>query len=159
MLDLAPEVPDRALPFHDDEFDHGVLTGLTGFSIKLAWLRGHEFLRRGFGDPEITPHRFSMLEVISRNPGLRQARLATALALSHPATSLAINFWEERGCVERRRIPNDRRSYGIYTTTHGEETLATLRRVVLEADAALTARLSPSDTAELKRLLGKLHHR
>lgn len=159
MRDLPAQAPDRALPLHDDGFDHGILTELTGYSIKLAWLRGREFLKRGFDDPEITPHRFSMLEVISRNPGLRQARLATALALSHPATSLAINFWEERGCVERRRIPNDRRSYGIFTSARGEATLATLRGVVLEADAALTAGLSPSEAAELQRLLEKLHRR
>ncbi|MBU0557292.1 MAG: MarR family winged helix-turn-helix transcriptional regulator [Alphaproteobacteria bacterium] len=141
------------------DFDHGLLNELTGFSIKLTWLHGRELLRQGFGDTDITPHRFSMLEVISRNPGLRQARLAAALALSHPATSLAINFWEERDCVERRTISGDRRSFGIFTTRRGEETLQRLRGIVRNADSALTTELTGPEITELRRLLKKIHSR
>ena len=61
-----------------------------------------------------------MLEVIGRNPGLPQTQLAAALALTRPATSLAVDFWEDRGCVERRKIRGDRRSVGVYLTAHGD---------------------------------------
>lgn len=147
----------RAVSSDEPDFDHGLLTELTGFSIKLTWLHGRELLRQGFEDTDITPHRFSMLEVISQNPGLKQARLAAALALSHPATSLAINFWEERDAVERLTIPGDRRSFGIFTTRDGEKRLKRLRSIVREADIALTAELTGPELAELRRLLKKIH--
>ena len=154
---LSP-VRRRGLTFADSAVDLGLLTELTGFSIKLVWLLGHGLLAREFGDTGITPHRYSMLEVIGRNPGLQQTQLAAALALSRPATTLVIDFWEQRGCVERRKIPGDRRSFGICPTPHGERELARLRELVREADAALTSGLTQAEILALKRLLKKIHH-
>jgi len=139
------------------EIDHGILTDLTGFSVKLVWILGHGLLAREFGDSGITPHRYSILEVIGRNPGLQQTQLATALALTRPATTLAVDFWEERGCVERRKIRGDRRYSGVYPTQHGEEELHRLRALVRQADAALTSDLTDAEAKELRRLLKKIH--
>lgn len=150
-------VRHRAPALADSEVDLGLLTDLTGFSVKLVWILGHGLLAREFGDGGITPHRFSMLEVIGRNPGLQQTQLAAALALSRPATTLAVDFWEERDCVERRKIDGDRRSVGVCLTPHGEEELERLRGLVRKADAALTAGLNDAETQELRRLLRKIH--
>jgi len=139
------------------EIDHGILTDLTGFSVKLVWILGHGLLAREFGDSGITPHRYSILEVIGRNPGLQQTQLAAALALTRPATTLAVDFWEERGCVERRKIRGDRRYSGVYPTQHGEEELHRLRALVRQADAALTSDLTDAEAKELRRLMKKIH--
>ena len=155
--DLLAEVRYRVPSLGAANVDYGLLTGLTGFSVKLVWVLGYEVLMREFGETGITPHRFSMLEVIGRNPGLQQTQLASALALSRPATTLAIDFWEERGCVARRRAAGDRRSFGIFATPRGEQELERLRRIVREADVALTASLSDAEARELRRLLGKIH--
>ena len=87
---------------------------------------------------------------------LRSA-LAAALALTRPATTLAVDFWEDRGCVERRKIVGDRRSFGVYLTAVGEEELRRLRGLVRKADAALTASLTEAENKELRRLLTKIH--
>jgi DNA-binding MarR family transcriptional regulator len=145
----APDLADAAI-------DYGLLPELVGFSVKLVWLLGHGVLSRELGEP-VTPHRFSVLEVVGRNPGLQQTQLADALALSRPATTLAINFWEERGCVERRDVPDDRRSFGIHATDHGEQELARLRVAVQQADQALTSGLTAKERQELHRLLYKIH--
>jgi DNA-binding MarR family transcriptional regulator len=139
------------------EIDYGLLAQTTGFPIKLAWIIGYTLLCRMIDDPGITPQRFSMLELIGTNPGLPQSRIAEALGLSRPRTSLAIDFWQERGCVERRPAPGDRRSYGICLTPAGEQELARLRQRVMESDARLTAALEPDEIVELRRLLGKIH--
>jgi len=154
--DPLSNVRYRAPDLADTAIDYGMLPDLVGFSIKLAWLLGHGALSRELGEP-ITPHRFSVLEAIGRNPGLQQTQLADALALSRPATTLAINFWAERGCVERRDIPGDRRSFGIHATQQGEHELARLRLAVQRADAALTSGLTPKERQELHRLLRKIH--
>ena len=157
LHDPLSEVRHRAPALGETTVDLGLLTDLTGFSIKLAWILGHGLLAREFGDTGITPHRFSMLELIGHNPGLQQTQLAAALALTRPATTLAVDFWEDRGCVERRKIAGDRRSFGVYPTPHGEEELARLRGLVRKADVALTAGLSAAETQELRRLLRKIH--
>lgn len=155
--DPLSSVRYRAPALANPEVDLGLLTNLTGFSVKLVWILGHGLLTREFGDTGITPHRYSMLEVIGRNPGLQQTQLAAALALTRPATSLAVDFWEDRGCVERRTIPGDRRSFGIYLTARGETELIHLRELVRQADTALTSELTEAETAELRRLLRKIH--
>ena len=155
--DPLSDVRHRAPALADSSVDYGLLTDLTGFSVKLVWILGRGLLALELGDTGITPHRFSMLEVIGRNPGLQQTQLAAALALSRPATTLAVDFWEERGCAERRKIPGDRRSFGVYATAHGEQELKRLRSLVREADAALTANLSDVEMRELRRLLKKIH--
>jgi DNA-binding MarR family transcriptional regulator len=159
LKEAAPlsDVRYRAPALEQPEVDYGLLAELTGFSIKLVWILGHALLLKALGDSGITPHRFSVLEVIGRNPGLQQTQLASALALSRPATTLAIDFWQERGCVDRRRIPEDRRSFGVYLTRKGESELDRLRAIMRRADAALTADLSPAEVEELGRLLRKIH--
>lgn len=157
LADPLVDVRYRAPALVETEIDFGLLTDLTGFSVKLVWILGHGLLAREFGESGITPHRFSILEVIGRNPGLQQTQLAAALALTRPATTIAVDFWEERGCVERRKIAGDRRAFGVYLTRHGEQELARLRKLVRKADAALTTDLSPAETNELRRLLEKIH--
>lgn len=157
--DAAPlaDVRHRAPRLGKAEIDYGVLPDLTGFSVKLVWILGHALLMRALGDSGITPHRFSILEVIGCNPGLQQTQLANALALSRPATTVAVDFWEERGAVERRKISGDRRSFGVFLTCAGERELKRLRSMLREADTALTAHLDASELSELRRLLRKIH--
>lgn len=77
--------------------------------------------------------------------------------MSRSAATLTIDFWEHRGCIERRSDKNDRRSFEIYLTAHGEFELARLRELVLESDLALTSGLTSDETAGLRGLLAKIH--
>jgi DNA-binding MarR family transcriptional regulator len=137
--------------------DYGLLARLAGFSVKLVWILGYGLLMRAIGDSGITPQRYSMLELIGCNPGLQQIQLGNALGLSRSAATLTIDFWEDRGCIERRTDKADRRSFGIYLTAVGEAELLRLRKLVLDADKALTSSLTEEETAELRRLLAKIH--
>ena len=157
LADPLTSVRHRAPALGETAVDYGLLTGLTGFSVKLVWILSRSLLSREFGVSDITPYRFSILEVIGRNPGLQQSQLAAALALTRPATTLAVDFWEKRGCVERRKIAGDRRSIGVYPTPHGERELARLRKSVRKADDALTGGLTEVEARELRRLLEKIH--
>ena len=150
--DLRHRVPKLG----EATIDYGVLAHRTGFSVKLVWILGYALLMRAFGDGGITPQRFSMLELIGCNPGLQQIQLGNALGLSRSAATLTIDFWEDRGCIERRSDKSDRRSFEIHLTEHGEAELARLRKLVMEADTALTGSLTGAETTELRRLLAKI---
>ena len=161
-MDMQAPASDRDKPLRkvtltDAPVDYGLLGDLAGFSVKLVWIIGYGLLMRGFGNSGVTPLRFSMLELIGRNPGLPQIQLANALGLSRPAATLAIDFWAERGCVERRPDPSDRRSVGVFATAKGEQELEWLRAAVREADDALTKRLTPQEVTQLRTLLAKIH--
>ena len=151
--DLRHRVPKLT----EATIDYGLLARLAGFSVKLVWILGYGLLMRAIGDSGITPQRYSMLELIGCNPGLQQIQLGNALGLSRSAATLTIDFWEDRGCIERRTDKADRRSFGIYLTAIGEAELIRLRKLVLDADKALTSSLTEEETAELRRLLAKIH--
>jgi DNA-binding MarR family transcriptional regulator len=155
--DPLADVRHRAPSLSRSDIDYGLLPELTGFSVKLTWLLADALLARELSDPGITPLRFSMIEVIGRNPGLQQMQLAAALALSRPATTLELDFWENRGCIERRKLAGDRRSFGVYATSLGMHELERLRPLIRRADLALTSELTDAEASELHGLLKKIH--
>jgi len=155
--DPLADVRHRAPALANSHIDYGLLPELTGFSVQLTWLLAHALLMKELGEPGITPHRFSVLEVVGRNPGLQPGQIATALALTRPATTLALDFWEDRGCIERLQLPDDRRSYEVYATSFGLGELERLRARTKKADEALTSHLTDGETKKLRRILEKIH--
>jgi DNA-binding MarR family transcriptional regulator len=141
----------------DPSLDYGLLPTLTGFALRRASLLDFGGFGDALGDRSITPLRYSMLEMIGANPGLQQVQLADILGLAKPATTIAIDFWQARGCVTRRKDTRDRRSYGVYLTETGQETLSELRLRVLEHDGRLTNRLTAAELENLRSYLKRIY--
>ncbi|MBC2777509.1 MarR family winged helix-turn-helix transcriptional regulator [Parasphingopyxis marina] len=149
----------RALELFDSTLDYGLLSELTGFAIKRANVIDFASFGNTLDDKTVTPLRFSMLNLIGCNPGLQQVQLADALGLSRSATTVTIDYWDERGCVERRSDPADRRSYGIYLTDEGRTRLDRIAGLVAAHDKKFTENLTRAELVELRRLLAKLYMR
>lgn len=147
----------KNLKMFDPSLEYGPLPTLTGFALRRASLLDFSRFADAVGDRAITPLRYSLLEVVGANPGLRQVQLAEILGLAKPAASLAIDFWQSRKCISRRKDSTDRRSHGIYLTKLGEEKLVELRNLVARHDAALTKALSATELQELRALLDRIY--
>lgn len=140
----------------DSSVRFGALADLTGFHLRRASLFDFSTFSDTTGDPAITPLRYSVLEVISANPALKQIELGAILGLSKPAATIAVDFWQERGCVQRRRQEEDGRARRLHLTATGETVLLGLRRAIAMHDAALTSSLDEEELATLHRLLHKI---
>src|ERR1700759_403769 len=70
-----------------------------------------------------------LLRLISREPG--QSQQAVARVLGTPPSRLValVDDLEERGLVERRRNPGDRRNYELHLTAAGHQAMTDLARV------------------------------
>lgn len=147
---------DAKIALFDRTFDYGQLPSLIGFHLRRASLLDFSTFPEEIGDRSITPLRYSVLEVVGANPGLRQMQLAAVLGLSKPAATLAIDFWEARNCLSRRRLPEDGRARGVHLTEEGESTLIELRKQVARHDRALTASLSDDERRTLQIVLRKI---
>ena len=147
---------DTKIALFDRTFDYGQLPQLMGFHLRRASIVDFSTFSEEIGDRAITPLRYSALEVIGANPGLRQTQLAAVLGLSKPAATLAIDFWEARQCLVRRRIPEDGRARDIHLTPEGERTLDDLQKKVARHDQALTASLSEPELRALRTALQKI---
>jgi DNA-binding MarR family transcriptional regulator len=67
-----------------------------------------------------------------------------------------IDGLERRGLVERRRNPDDRRSYALYATTAGREALVDMAPIMDRAEQELAERLSDAERDRLRELLSAL---
>jgi DNA-binding MarR family transcriptional regulator len=81
--------------------------------------------------------------------------LAEALTTDAPAATVAVNDLEERGLVERRPHPDDRRAKLVTLTVAGRRVLAAVRAVSDHAPGPLAA-LPARELANLQRLLDTL---
>jgi DNA-binding MarR family transcriptional regulator len=105
---------------------------------------------------DFTRPQAGLLRLISREPGLSQQ--AVARRLGTPASRLValVDGLEQRGLIERRRNPGDRRNYALHLTAAGEQAMAALSQATLEHEQAISAPLTPAERTQLSKLLGKL---
>ena len=73
---------------------------------------------------DFTRPQAGLLRLISREPG--QSQQAVARRLGTPPSRLValVDGLEQRGLIERRRNPGDRRNYALHPTAAGEQAMA-----------------------------------
>jgi DNA-binding MarR family transcriptional regulator len=104
----------------------------------------------------IEPRHFGILNRIAANEGASQQTLATRLGLHPTRMVFAVDELEERGLVERRRNPNDRRSYALHLTPDGRKLLQKARGIAGKRAGELGKGLTARERKELTRLLQKV---
>ena len=93
---------------------------------------------------------------VAAGEGRSQRELALALRL--PASRIVglVDSLEERGFLERRTSPADRRQRVLYLTSRGRRLLERVMRIATDHENTFTQGLSSAERAVLVELLGKL---
>ena len=141
---------------HLPDVDYGVLDTLTGYAIRRAQIRIYEDFVRSLAAWQITPPRFSALQIIARNPGVRLTDLARILGIARSGAVMLFDALEAMQLVVREPSPTDRRAYALALTATGRQTLAAVTEAVCDHDARIGAQLSEAERQTLLRLLDKL---
>ena len=95
---------------------------------------------------DFTRPQAGLLRLISREPG--QSQQAVARRLGTPPSRLValVDGLEQRGLIERRRNPGDRRNYALHLTAAGEQAMAALSQAAWNTSRP-SARRSPRPNA------------
>jgi DNA-binding MarR family transcriptional regulator len=105
---------------------------------------------------DITPAQLRALRVLMRRGVMRLSELSDHLHIAARSATEVVDALETRGLVERRADPDDRRATLVEVTEHGTGVLDAIRAARgTEAERAFD-RLSPTDRANLARILRKL---
>ena len=105
---------------------------------------------------DLAPSDAGVLRLLRVAAGLSQQELATKLKI-HPSRLVAIlDNLEQRGFVERRPNPEDRRLYSLHLAKGGEEGLHAIRKVAREHQEALLSALSSQERQTLAALLTRI---
>ena len=67
-----------------------------------------------------------------------------------------VDEMEQRGLIERRENPDDRRRYALHITEKGRSTLETIGRISREHSQALLAAISEDEQRQLAILLQRI---
>lgn len=129
-----------------------------GSAFLLAQLGAHAAARfaERIAALELTPPQTGLLRAIAAGPGQSQQALATHLGTPPSRLVPLVDGLAERGLVERRRNPDDRRLYALHLTEAGQATLGRVAEVAMAHDDALCAALDPAERATLRELLARV---
>jgi len=135
---------------------YDVLDDLVGYALRRAQVVMYGAFDRATRGFDITPPRFTALVIVGANPGISQSTLGAALGIARSGAMLLVDWMVERGMVERRGRPRDRRAWGLHLTGRGERMVDRMKRGVLAEDRRQAAVLGRADRKALVRLLNRI---
>jgi DNA-binding MarR family transcriptional regulator len=131
------------------------LTDHTGYLLRTAFLRAAGIAADTFA-PGAHPRDAGMLAMLQAVGPCSQQQLSETLHVNRTMMVKLVDGLEARGLVERRRNPDDRRSYALYPTGEGRRALTAMAPDMDRAEDALAANLSAAERARLIELLHTL---
>ncbi len=128
----------------------------VGFLIsQLGYLIGNRFkdLLAPLG---MEPRQFLVLRHVAQAQGSSQQALGQALRIPPSRMVSIVDSLEQRGLVERRANPTDRRARALHLTPEGRSMLARTFRVAVEHERVICGDLSPEEREMLLGMLRRL---
>lgn len=140
-----------------DEFGKKLYLLLIG--VYRSILKIEEGFMSRSGIPSISSSEMHMIDVIGTGKdGCRTVKeIATALNITQPSVTTAINRLEKKGCVERVRSKEDGRVVYIHLTSFGRKIHSLFLRFHENMVRSIASDLSDSEQALLIRAMIKLN--
>jgi DNA-binding MarR family transcriptional regulator len=134
------------------------IRGARSPAFLLAQVGAHAATQFGkkLDEVKLTRPHAGVLRVIAARPGLSQQDLASVLSVVPSRLVILVDELEERGLVERRDHPEDRRVYALYLTQRGGQAMADIGRIARAHNDATCAALSAEERAQLAGLLERI---
>lgn len=155
-------MPQRPKNSTDDEtpaghLDASGLKHVLGYQLAQAAVVCNQVFKRTVGTPlGLRPVEYTVLQLISANPGCSSVRLARALAVTKPNITMWVDRLLERGLIERQPSATDKRSHELRATAQGKGLVEQASQAVLAGEAQALAHLTTGERSILAELLHKL---
>jgi DNA-binding MarR family transcriptional regulator len=133
------------------------LQASSGYLLALVGSQSRRLWARMLGEHGLTPAHFGVLMMLDRLGALSQQNVSRSVGLDPRNAVPVIDALQQRGLVERRPDPSDRRRHAVTITPAGAELLDRLRRDGDELERDMLACLDVHEQTTLHRLLLKLH--
>jgi DNA-binding MarR family transcriptional regulator len=137
--------------------DTSYLESLLGYNARRAALAVIEVFLERMSVYGMRPVDFSVMSLITHNPGITSRQLCTTLGIQPPNLVGMVNGLEKRGLIERHPHPHDGRAMGLHLTASGLKLMREAERTAARLEADVGSRLSAAEVKTLIRLLKKVY--
>ncbi|HEX5468454.1 MAG TPA: MarR family winged helix-turn-helix transcriptional regulator [Gaiellaceae bacterium] len=155
MIVRSPQTPPEAIPRLPAE-----LVASTVFLLKRLGFAAKEQALEGYERTGLHPYHHAVLAVLDEGSRETQGAIADALGYDRGQLVGLLDDLQERGLVERRRDPADRRRHIVRLTPDGKRALAKLRSLSRKLEDDFLGMLTDEERDQLHALLLRLaeHH-
>lgn len=105
---------------------------------------------------DLSPPLFRVLNLVAAAEGESQQAIGAAIEIPPSRMVALVDELEQRGMVERRPKPDDRRVRALFLTAEGKRCLAKGRKIAAQHEAELTKGMKEADRKRLLDLLQKI---
>ncbi len=128
----------------------------TIFLLAKAYQRGHAALKKRLEPYGLTPLQQLIMAALALEDGLSAGEVGKRLTLDSATLSGTLDRMVEKGLIEKRSDPADKRVSRIHLTPKAREMRGGLTQARQEANQELLAGLSLEEKVLLKRMLRDL---
>jgi len=140
-----------------EEVDTSYLETLIGYNSRRAALAIIGVFLERMAKYELRPVDFSVLSLVSHNPGITSRQLCNALGVLAPNLVGMVTALEKRGLITRCPHPHDGRAMGLHLTEDGKTLLKSAEETASKLELDCTPNLSSAERKALIRLLKKIY--
>lgn len=105
----------------------------------------------------ITPGQYAVLQCLWDEDGQTPGHLSERLLLDSSSMTGVLDRIEQKGLIERRAIPSDRRAVQVVLTEQGRQLKEPVLQAIKDANRKALAKLEPEEAKVLRDLLGKIN--
>ena len=105
---------------------------------------------------DISIREYGAMMILSSNQGLTQLETGNLLHIDRTSIGKLVDTLSDRGWVERKPKPSDRRAYLLYLTEKGQEIVTQLEQSASYANNLYLSKLEDAEREQLLSILKKL---
>ena len=140
-----------------EEIDTSYLESLLGYNARRAALAVIGVFLERMAVYRLRPVDFSVLSLVTHNPGITSRQLCGALGILPPNLVGMVTAFEKRELITRKPHPRDGRALGLHLTPAGQKLMREAERTASELEAGVASRLTMAESRTLLRLLKKVY--
>lgn len=126
----------------------------AGFSI--IYRHGRVLHDKAMKQFHLTGQQMGYLRYIHEHPGIAQEELVKLLRIDKGAVAKSIKDMVEKGYIERRQNPQDKRAYCLFPTAKADCVAKNGQKHAQDFEQKLTEGMTPQEIEAFKLLLGKI---
>jgi MarR family transcriptional regulator, lower aerobic nicotinate degradation pathway regulator len=132
------------------------IRALPSWLLGRAAARGHRLVAAALAAEGMRMMHHAVLSAVAELGPVSQAELGRRLRVDPKDMAAIVRDLHRDGLVERAPDPADRRRNAVTASAHGREVLTRTERLGDEANAELTAALTPAERDQLLALLTRI---